>query len=1048
MSTDGETMYRILKINTLLILWLIAGFQLKAQNSLLYTDEDYNYRMGIELFEKQKYAGAQEFFARVIEYYGTEHTDVKADAEYFSALCSMELFNADAEYRIANFIADYPESPRTRVAYFEMGRFQYRKKKYDQALVYFDKVWKQNLTRDQLNEFYFKKGYCYFKTDQLEKAAKAFYEILSNDSKYSGPANYYYSHIAYVDGNYETALNGFKKLEADPTFAPVVPYYVVQIYYLQGKTDKVLEYGPTLIDSTESKRDAEISRLIGEALYKNGRYAEALPYLEKYKAKAETYTREDIYELGYVYYMDGQYDKAVESFSTITNVDDGLTQNAYFHMADCYLKSGQKEKARMAFEASSKLDFNTDVKEISLLNYAKLSFELSYSPFNETIRAFNEYITTYPNSVHHDEAYGYLVKVYLNSKNYKEALESLTKIKVKTPEMLEAHQRVAYFRGLELFNNLQFSAALAAFELSLKERSFDKQMQSLAIYWKGEALYRLERYQDAADAYNQYLLTPGSYLSAEYNNSYYNLGYCYFKQKQYDKAISWFRKYSDKGAEVNEVKRCDALIRIADCYFVSRDYNGAEQYYNQAVKLDTFDMDYALFQKGFSLGLIKQYQEKIKTLTSLLETRKQSNYAADALFERARSYVLIDSTTNAINDFKRLLVEFPSSSYVKKTHLQLGLLYYGKADYENALSSYKHVVSDYPESSEAKEALLGIKNIYVDLNKVDDYFAYAKQNASIENISYAEKDSLTYLSAEKIYMTGNWSKSVGLFNNYLKNYSDGKFLVNAHYYRGDCFYRTNNLDSALTDFTGVVSKPKSIFTEQAILNAAKINESKGQNSKAFQLFLKLENQAEVKSNLLIARKGEMHTAFKDSNYNQAIDAARKVLITDKAPEEDIREARMVMGKSYLATNMLDAAITQFRILALDVKNAEGAESKYRVAQILYRQNDFDKAEQDIIEFIGLGTPHQYWLAKAFLLLSDIYLKKSDVFQAKANLQSLIDNYGTKDDGIINEATAKLDSIVTEENKQFNSGKDQQKIEIKPVDKSIQDSSEIQEFNEN
>jgi len=459
-------------------------------------------------------------------------------------------------------------------------------------------------------------------------------------------------------------------------------------------------------------------------------------------------------------------------------------------------------------------------------------------------------------------------------------------------------------------------------------------------------------------------------------------------------------------------------------------------------------MDYALFQKGFSLGLIKQYQEKIKTLTSLLETRKQSNYAADALFERARSYVLIDSTTNAINDFKRLLVEFPSSSYVKKTHLQLGLLYYGKADYENALSSYKHVVSDYPESSEAKEALLGIKNIYVDLNKVDDYFAYAKQNASIENISYAEKDSLTYLSAEKIYMTGNWSKSVGLFNNYLKNYSDGKFLVNAHYYRGDCFYRTNNLDSALTDFTGVVSKPKSIFTEQAILNAAKINESKGQNSKAFQLFLKLENQAEVKSNLLIARKGEMHTAFKDSNYNQAIDAARKVLITDKAPEEDIREARMVMGKSYLATNMLDAAITQFRILALDVKNAEGAESKYRVAQILYRQNDFDKAEQDIIEFIGLGTPHQYWLAKAFLLLSDIYLKKSDVFQAKANLQSLIDNYGTKDDGIINEATAKLDSIVTEENKQFNSGKDQQKIEIKPVDKSIQDSSEIQEFNEN
>jgi hypothetical protein len=127
---------------------------------------------------------------------------------------------------------------------------------------------------------------------------------------------------------------------------------------------------------------------------------------------------------------------------------------------------------------------------------------------------------------------------------------------------------------------------------------------------------------------------------------------------------------------------------------------------------------------------------------------------------------------------------------------------------------------------------------------------------------------------------------------------------------------------------------------------------------------------------------------------------------------------MVLGKSYKALNLFDAAIVQFRILALDVKNIEGAESTYRVAEILTIQGNAALAEETINEFINAGTPHQFWLAKAFLLLSDIYLAKGDGFQAKANLQSVIANYSNTDDGIIAEATEKLDKIVQSENKQF------------------------------
>jgi hypothetical protein len=46
----------------------------------------------------------------------------------------------------------------------------------------------------------------------------------------------------------------------------------------------------------------------------------------------------------------------------------------------------------------------------------------------------------------------------------------------------------------------------------------------------------------------------------------------------------------------------------------------------------------------------------------------------------------------------------------------------------------------------------------------------------------------------------------------------------------------------------------------------------------------------------------------------------------------------------------------------------------------------------------------------FLLLSDVSLKKGDKLQAKATLESLRDNYQTDNDGIRDEAKAKLDSL--------------------------------------
>ena len=114
----------------------------------------------------------------------------------------------------------------------------------------------------------------------------------------------------------------------------------------------------------------------------------------------------------------------------------------------------------MAFSSAAKMKFDTDIQEDALFNSALLTYELDYSPFNEAVQALNEYLDRYPNSKRNDEANNYLVMAYLNAKNYSMALTSIDKIRDKNNEIKKAYQKIAYYRGLELFSNSNFAEAI------------------------------------------------------------------------------------------------------------------------------------------------------------------------------------------------------------------------------------------------------------------------------------------------------------------------------------------------------------------------------------------------------------------------------------------------------------------------------------------------------------------------------------------------------------------------------------------------------------
>jgi len=994
---------------------LTGGLAVRGQSSFSGEEMTSLLNSAYEMYGKAKYTTAIELFDRWLATEKSGSIIQRADAEYHAAISAMRLMAPDAEYRMQRFIAGNSESPMLNRARFESGLYCYQKRNYSCAIDWFEQTDRLMLDDKELAEYVFKLGYSHYRRGDEKKAQMLFAELMDVDTDYTSPAIYYHSAIAYENGFYETALEGFERLRGDETFGGVVPFYIVQIYYINENYDGILETAPSLIDQAGKKRETELYRFIGDAHFQKGNYSEAIPWLEKFISETRLSDRNDKYELAYSYYRTDEIEKATRLFNQVVGKSDILTQNAYYMLGSCYLKSDDKKKAQMAFSAASKMSYDPAVQEEALFNFAKLAYENSYAPFGEGIDALHNYIQTYPGSDHLSEAYDYLISAYMRLKNYQAALSSLEKITNKDERLMEAWQKVAYYRGVELFSNGRYADAVAIFDKSLIYKDMNPELRALALYWRGESNYRIGNISAAGNDWETFRQLPAAVSLPEYELIDYNLGYLWYNSADYTRALPAFLAFTrnvKSGARSDMV--VDALNRIADCYYIKADYPSAISYYDRVIANARQDADYAMFQKGFALGLSNNNEAKISTLTSLIDKYPRSAYVPNALFERGRAHVAVGQPRRGEADFTNIIAWYTASQFVPPAMVQLGLIYYNAGENEKAVAQFKKVIENFRNTPEARNAVNGLRNAYTDMDDVQSYFAYMQNVEGMGDIQAATRDSMTYISGENQYVKGNCERSSEIFRDYLREFPSGSFATNARFYLADCLNRLGALDEALALYQQVVSVGNNQFMEQSLLGAASITYGKDDYRRSYSLYERLGGEATSPENRMYAWLGMMRSAARLEDDEKTIAAAELVLESDRLTEELAREATFLTAKSNQRLGNNEDALDDYRRVGSEVATAYGAEAKYHVAELLWQAGDIDGAEKEANQFVDMSSPHAYWTGRVFLLLSDIALKKGDTFQAKATLQSLIDYYTVPDDGIIEEARTRLSALTAEE----------------------------------
>ena len=90
--------------NILFAMFVFGAFFAGAQRSLVYSHENSDFKRAKQLFDQKKYVLAQRKFKVVFNRIDEPHSEVKMNAEYYVALCALELFNKDAEYLFIKFM--------------------------------------------------------------------------------------------------------------------------------------------------------------------------------------------------------------------------------------------------------------------------------------------------------------------------------------------------------------------------------------------------------------------------------------------------------------------------------------------------------------------------------------------------------------------------------------------------------------------------------------------------------------------------------------------------------------------------------------------------------------------------------------------------------------------------------------------------------------------------------------------------------------------------------------------------------------------------------
>ncbi|WP_435623133.1 tetratricopeptide repeat protein [Flagellimonas sp.] len=982
-----------------------------AQETKVFYHEDKAYQDALNLYNNQQYQAAQSIFEQVKS--TTKDGETEANSAYYSANAAIRLNQRGADKMMEEFVERYPTSTKRNSAFLDVADYYFETGKYPYALKWYKKVDVSTMSTKDKERFNFNNGYSLY-ASKRPKEAERYLSRVSNSPKYGSQAKYYLGYIAYEQDDYDEASARFDQITDPELLNEKLSYYQADLNFKLGNFEEAIAMAKKQLAKSDRREVSELNKIIGESYFNLEQYDEAIPYLQKYRGKRGRFSNTDYYLIGYSFYKQGDYENAIKQFNKIIGGTNNVSQNAYYHLAECYLNLDQKTEALNAFKNASEMEFNADIRKDALLNYGRLSYEIG-NPYEPVPQVLKTYLDAYPKDEHQQEIQELLVDSYITSKNFEGAMTLLEENQNYASK--ETYQKVSFYRGVELFLDGDYESAVERFSKSLKNPE-NSNFEARAEYWKAESDYRLNKYEDALSGFARFQGLPAAKSLPEYESLDYNLGYCHFKLKDYNKAVGLFSRTTESQT-IEEAQKADSYLRLGDSYFVTSRYRLAKKAYDSGSKLNGPERDYASFQKALCDGFLGNGSAKIEGLSTFLRLNPKSSLRDDALFELGNSYVKAGQEAQGLQTYDRLVDEYSRSKFAPRALLRQGLVHYNANRNNEALSKLKSVVAKYPKTSEAKQAVATAKLVYIDEGRVSEYAAWAR-NLDFVEVTDSELENASFEAADRKYAEGKINAALKGFEDYIREFPNGVNALQVNFNIAQIYFSKGDKERALPFFQKV-AETGGEYQEQALTRVCEVYVAREDYNKAIPYLEQLEQTAEIAQNRTFAQSNLMKGYYGRKNYDLTISYAEKVLNAPKIDNRIKSDAQIMIARSAIETgdeNLAETAFTEVKKIAT---GELAAEAWYYDAYFKNKAQNFEASNTSVQKLAKDYAAYKEWAGKGLVIMAKNFYALDDAFQATYILESVISNFSEYDD-LVAEAQGEL-SIIKSRESQRNSSVD-------------------------
>tara|TARA_Y100000748_G_scaffold71012_1_gene58205 strand:+ start:3838 stop:6771 length:2934 start_codon:yes stop_codon:yes gene_type:complete len=913
---------------------------------------------------------------------------LNSNFNYKSSLPSRKL--KPLKNKIENYILLNRKSTRSFLLK-EYGKFQFNQGKFKLSIKFLELLDKKDSESNYLL------GLSLF-NDKNYSDAKKYLDLLNNE-KYLNDKNYLLGVIAYLNNNFKESLEYFNVIEKEEIKRKFLQYQI-SIYFLNGQYNRATELLKSINDNVENADYCYY--YIGKSYFELNDYKNTLEVFSKINKKLD---RDDEihFTKAYSYYMLKDYDIAKIQFKTLTEKRNNYSQVSSFYLGMIFLDQKEINIAKNYFYAAYRNDFNETYTKRSLLNYAKTIYELG--DHDLSIAVLEKMKNLYP-SFKSDEVESLLSENYFMTNNYSKIIQYLnTKKNISDDDKIK-FQYVTYQKGINEFNRGNFKNSIGYFNLS-QRYTLDKNIYLKSVKNKAEAYFIGNNFQLSIDEILKILDNLSSSNTVELNLL---LGYSYFNINDYKNASFYLKKYIDAKSYNYSSEDIDPLLRLADSYYASKQFLKSIDTYNQLISLDESNKNYINYQIGLCYYGINNFTKSIEFMDKVIINSEKS-LDDDATFRKAQIYFENSEFDKSIENYTKVIEEYRFSSYVPYSYLNRATSYFNLRAYDQAEVDYLYILNNIKDSDLQSQSILGLQKTV----SYTDNFSQLNELINTYKDNFPDNDNIKIIQFDNfrnLYFNQKYKELIEYANDI--NISDENIYnsYETNYFLAESYYKLNQLENAENTYNILIDSINSKYYSRSLNRLANINLKLKLYDKSLEFYKSLELNSKNNRERVDAYIGSLTNYYFLKKYDSVHYYSSLINNYDKISFNNRNKINLLNAKSFIDkgnfSNAIDMLLTTINL----VKDESAVEANYLLAKIFYDQSLETQALETLYSLNENFSNYDYWVGRSYLLIAEIFISMGESFQAKATLESLLEN--TEINEIKNNAEELLNKIQYDE----------------------------------